>query len=82
MTFSTSSNLLQLLDYYGRQEMGSTVLSLICIGEYPGFSPFVGLGQLDADQLASLLGTRQPVTAEQLEIAQRAWRAFTAPGPD
>jgi len=73
--------LIHHLDFFARQNLGQTRLSLICIGEYPGIEPFHGLGQLNTDQLASLLGTRQPVTVEQLKLGQAAWQAFTAPDP-
>lgn len=73
--------LIHHLDFYARQEMGQTRLSLICIGDYPGVERFIGLGQLNEDQLASLLGTRQQVTAQQLELGRNAWRAFTSPDP-
>ena len=73
--------LLRHLDWFSRRDLGRTVLGLICVGEFPGFEPFHGLGQLDADQLASLLGTRQPVSAEQLSLGRRGWEAFTAGDP-
>jgi RNA polymerase sigma factor (sigma-70 family) len=73
--------LLRHLDWFSKQDLGTTALSLICIGEYPGFEPFHGLGQLDANQLASLLGTREAVSREQMALGTRAWRAFTAPDP-
>ena len=73
--------LVRHLDWFSRQDRGTTALSLICIGEYPGFEPFHGLGQLDANQLASLLGTREAVSSEQLALGMRVWQAFTAPGP-
>jgi len=56
-------------------------VSLICIDRFPGVDRFIGLGQLTAGQLASLVGTRQPVTAEQYAIAAAAWDAFRAPDP-
>jgi RNA polymerase sigma factor (sigma-70 family) len=74
--------LVRHLDWFSRRELGRTALSLICIGEFPGVEPFHGLGQLDANQLASLLGTRQPVSPAQLAIGQHAWRAFTSPDPN
>jgi RNA polymerase sigma factor (sigma-70 family) len=73
--------LIRHLDWFSRRDAGTTTLSLICIGEFPGFEPFHGLGQLDADQLTSLLGTRQPVVAGQLALGRRAWAAFTADDP-
>jgi len=73
--------LIRHLDWFSRRDLGRTTLSLICIGEFPGFEPFHGLGQLDADQLASLLGTREEVSREQLALGRRAWEAFTAGDP-
>jgi uncharacterized protein DUF1835 len=58
-----------------------TTVSLICIGEFPGVERFIGLGQLDADQLASLLPKRKPVTTEQYALASETWRAFRADDP-
>ena len=73
--------LLRHLDWFSRRSLGRTALSLICIGEFPGFEPFHGLGQLNPEQLTSLLGTREPVSAEQIALGVRAWRAFTASDP-
>jgi len=73
--------LLRHLDWFSRRDLGTTTLSLICIGEFPGFDDFHGLGELDADQLASLLGTRQRVSAGQLALGGRGWQAFTASDP-
>ncbi len=73
--------LLRHLDWFGRQSLGATRLSLICIGEFPGVEPFHGLGQLSAPQLGSLMGTRQPVTIEQTVLGRRAWAAFVGDDP-
>ncbi|MGH7717857.1 MAG: RNA polymerase sigma factor [Gemmatimonadaceae bacterium] len=70
------------LDWFTGQALGETKLSLICIGEFEGVEPFHGLGQLSPDQLASLLETRERVTARQLELGRQVWRAFTAEQPD
>jgi hypothetical protein len=58
-----------------------TRVSLICIDRFPGVERFVGLGQLNAEQLASLVGTRRPVTDEQYAVATKAWDAFRSPDP-
>jgi hypothetical protein len=58
-----------------------TNVSLICIDRFPGVERFIGLGQLDAEQLASLYPTRQPVSADQFALAAEAWRAFRADDP-
>ena len=54
--------LIRHLAWLARQSRGSTRLSLICIGAYPGIEPFMGLGQLDPDQFASLFDSRAEVT--------------------
>jgi hypothetical protein len=64
----------------GRTRVAPRV-SLICIGGFPGVERFVGLGQLNADQLASLADRRQPVTAQHYTLAQGAWAAFRSPDP-
>jgi RNA polymerase sigma factor (sigma-70 family) len=69
------------LAWFARRERGRPPLGLICIGEFAGVVPFHGLGQLDAEQLASLLGTRRPVTAAHLALGVEVWRAFTAADP-
>jgi hypothetical protein len=73
--------LIKVLDWFSRQSLGDVRLSLICIGRYPGLDHFVGLGELTADQLASLAGTRLRVTDAQIRMAQAAWNGFTSPDP-
>ncbi|HET7873759.1 MAG TPA: sigma-70 family RNA polymerase sigma factor [Terriglobales bacterium] len=73
--------ILKVLDWLGRQELGATKVSLICLGRYPGIDDFVGLGQLNSDQLTSLADTRQPVSETQFQLARAGWSAFTSPDP-
>ena len=81
--------LIRTLDLIGRPETSgqrstgeaTKNISLICIGEFPGVDRFVGLGQLNADQLASLFPRRTPVTPQQFTVANQAWRAFRADDP-
>ena len=58
-----------------------TNVSLICIGEFPGVERFIGLGQLNAEQLASLQPARTPVAAAQFALASEAWQAYRADDP-
>jgi hypothetical protein len=73
--------LLQLLDWFFRQDLGGVRLSLIQIDRHPEVSRFYGLGQLNGGQLAELLPRRKPVTPAQLAIGHDAWHAFCAPDP-
>jgi hypothetical protein len=54
---------------------------LMCIGDHPDVEGFIGLGQLDGDQLAELFETRAPITGAQASLAERAWTALCAPAP-
>jgi hypothetical protein len=56
-------------------------VSLICIDRFPGVERFIGLGQLSSGQMATLLGSDRPVTAEHYAAASAAWSAFRAPDP-
>lgn len=53
-----------------------TRISLICIGEHPAASRFIGLGQLSPEQLAELLPARVPVTPRQFALARKSWDAL------
>jgi hypothetical protein len=75
-------NLIQLLTWVHDHLPSSKPVSLICIDSYPGRPSFKGLGELTVSELTPLLDTRQPVTNEQYEVADRAWRAFRAPTPE
>jgi hypothetical protein len=70
-----------LLDWFAQQDLSGHSLSLICVGEYPGFAKFIGLGELTPEQLAGLMPQRVPVTPPMLALAQRAWRALCAETP-
>ena len=73
--------LVRHLEWFGRRPLGRTILSLIEIDRFPGITPFHGLGQLEPEQLATLLPFRQPVTAAQLALGERAWSGFTGSDP-
>jgi hypothetical protein len=73
--------MVRLLDWFANQDLTGRQLSLICIGEYPGFKKFCGLGELTPEQLAGLLPQRVPVTPAMLDLAQRAWQALCADTP-
>ena len=74
-------NLIYVLGKLQGQTFAETTLSMICIGEFPGIEDFRGLGQLEREQLASLFPARMAVTAEQIELADRAWAACSSSNP-
>jgi hypothetical protein len=77
--------IVRVLDLIARAQLGGSTgnpaWSLVCIGSFPGIDRFIGLGQLTANQLATLVGTGVPVIAGHLELAREAWQAFRAPDP-
>ena len=82
--------LIQLLDWFSGQDLGSTRLSLVQVGEYPETTvrprpdptpTFNGLGELTGEQLARLLPARVPITARHFELGRAAWRAVRATDP-
>ena len=74
-------NLIYLLNWFAQQELGETKLSLICIDEFPSVQIFHGLGQLNEEQLTSLLPRRESITTNQLEVGSRAWQAYSSSNP-
>ncbi len=73
--------LIQLLDWFSHQHLGATTISLICINAFPGIANFVGLGQLNPDQLRSLYETRRPLTEIEFRLGSPAWHAYCSPDP-
>jgi hypothetical protein len=74
--------LIRVLDRIARAEPSALDrVSLICIDRFPGVERFIGLGQLEPAQLATLYPSRQKVTRSQLKLATAAWAAFRAPDP-
>jgi hypothetical protein len=74
-------HLIYLLKWFSQRELGNTKLSLICVGEFPGKENFRGLGELNAQELASLFPARQLVTDKQLALAASAWDAYCSSNP-
>jgi len=75
-------NLVQLLTWIRGRLPAAKVVSLVCIGSFPGHPGFKGLGELTPDELASLLETRRRVTDAQYSLAELAWQALREPTPE
>lgn len=65
--------MLRLLDYFNSGDLKGKKLKLICIGEYHGIDRFLGLGQLNADQLLSLMDKAVILSDSDLKNAAVAW---------
>jgi hypothetical protein len=63
--------LIQLLDWFGQQNLAPTKLSLICAAEY--------LGSSAVERLCERFPQRQPVSDTQIDLARTAWSAFRSP---
>jgi hypothetical protein len=74
-------HLVYLLNWFAQRERGATELSLICIDRFPGVDCFRGLGQLNEQQLESLLRQRAPVNEAQLQLGANAWAAYSSSTP-
>lgn len=74
--------LLYLLNWFGRHDLGETKLSLVCIGEFSGRENFRGLGELTSEELSSLFPARQHVNVSQLNLATSAWTAYCSADPN
>ena len=74
--------MIHLIDRLSRIDLTNTKLSLICVGEFPGFDSFNGLGELSPEQMASLFDTRHEITREEIKLASLSWKAFTSDNPE
>jgi hypothetical protein len=75
-------NLIQLLTWIRERLPPNKLVSLVCIGSFPGRPTFKGLGELTPGELGPLLDTRQRVSDLQYVLAERAWTAFRQPSPE
>jgi len=71
--------LIRTLDRLARAN--AQTATLICIDRFPGVTRFIGLGQLEPVELATLLPSRRPVTSNQYALASAAWHAFRSSDP-
>jgi hypothetical protein len=75
-------NLVQLLTWIREHLPAGKMVSLVCIGSFPGHPRFTGLGELTPAELGSLLESRKRVSDAQYSLARLAWDAFRQPTPE
>lgn len=73
--------ILQLLHWFNSVEKATTKLSMVCINQFNGITPFRGLGQLTPEQITTLHPERKTISNEQLTLAAKGWAAFRNPNP-
>jgi hypothetical protein len=74
-------NLVRALSRIGQHHPDEGFVQLICVDRFPGVGRFIGLGQLNARQLSSLLDHKRAVTRREYDLAAHAWNAFRSPDP-
>jgi Domain of unknown function (DUF1835) len=72
--------LIRLLARLARRGLPAT-LTIVSIDRHPEVPNFVGLGQLQPEQLAALWPRRTPLSRDAIDEAITAWIAITAPDP-
>ncbi|HEY7433001.1 MAG TPA: MerR family transcriptional regulator [Streptosporangiaceae bacterium] len=72
---------LQLVDALALASTTDGVPELIVVGSFPGKPSFRGLGELTADELATLWPLREVTAPETLTAAVRTWAALRCPDP-
>jgi hypothetical protein len=68
-------NLVALLSYILRNKKDCKV-SLVCVGDYPGYEKRVGLGQIPTEDYLTLYEERAILEKKDLLVADRAWMLF------
>ncbi len=66
--------LIQILDWFRDQELGSTQLSMICTEQY--------LGEADVEQIRLLTQQEMAINDSQLTLAEWAWQTLRASSPE
>ncbi len=74
-------NMMALLSWFARQELGSVALSLVCSGAVPGHSRLVGLGEIAPERYPELFAQRRYLDQEDLDFAQQFWAVFSSDDP-
>ena len=75
-------NLMAILSWLHRLEATENVtISLICVGQEPGYDRLVGLGQIPVYRYNELFQERKNLSAPSLRYANRVWSAYCSPDP-
>jgi hypothetical protein len=72
--------LVRLLGHYATHRR-PPLLELVNVGDFPGGTRFIGLGQLPPEALRLLWAQRAAATEEQLALGRDAWHALASDDP-
>lgn len=68
-------NMIALLSYFLKRKRRYKI-SLVCVGNYPGYDKRVGLGEIPYKDYENLFENRSPLTREDLLMADKAWMYY------
>lgn len=74
--------LVQVIHWFAQQEMETTVLSLVSVDRLSGINAHLALNLLGEKAIQALEENRWEVTVGQMNVCERAWRAFGAANPN
>ncbi|HFE39538.1 MAG TPA: DUF1835 domain-containing protein [Gammaproteobacteria bacterium] len=74
--------LIQLIEWFSRQKMANTILSLISFETMAKEPAYFGLAMLTSHQLQTLMSKRWEVTWGQMSLCQQAWHALGSENPN
>lgn len=74
-------NMLACLAWFAKQDLTDKKISLICLGEFPGYDRLIGLGELDAQHYPKLFRERRPLRDLDIGFAVNAWKSWCSVNP-
>lgn len=79
---NSQMQLIQLVEWFSRQKMESTELSLVSVDRLSGINAHLALNLLGAKTIQALEKNRWEVTVGQMNVCEQAWRAFGSENPN
>lgn len=73
--------LIRLLAYFASVDLGGVPVYMVTTDRFPGVQRFIGLGNLNEDQLASLYPGKRQLSADEISFGARVWNAYCSPDP-
>jgi hypothetical protein len=74
--------LAKLLDFFAESASSPPRLRLVCLTQFPGVDPFIGLGQLPPEALRVVWHDFEDVSEAQLLLGKKVWDALIQPTPE
>jgi len=74
--------LVQIIDWFSRHKLDTSILSLVSVDRLPGVSAYLGLKVLSDENLTTLFAKRSEVTLGQMEICRFTWRTIGSSNPN